>query len=134
MDLQSDNPVRDDEPRRVILHVNFNDPDSLNYVLNNAENIDSYYSDAGKTVEIRIIAHGPGLHMLRDDTSPVKQRLQSMAADLESLSFYACANTRARMAKAEGKEPEIVSEAAMVPSGIVEIMELQRAGWLYLKP
>ncbi|MDH3579575.1 MAG: DsrE family protein [Hyphomicrobiales bacterium] len=134
MDLQSDNPVRDDEPRRVILHVNFNDPDSLNYVLNNAENIDSYYSDAGKAVEIRIVAHGPGLHMLRDDTSPVKQRLQSMAADLESLSFYACANTRARMAKAEGKEPEIVSEAAMVPSGIVEIMELQRAGWLYLKP
>lgn len=134
MDLQSDNPVRDDEPRRVILHVNFNDPDSLNYVLNNAENIDSYYADAGKTVEIRIVAHGPGLHMLRDDTSPVKQRLQSMAADLESLSFYACANTRARMAKAEGKDPEIVSEAVMVPSGIVEIMELQRAGWLYLKP
>lgn len=134
MELQSDNPVRDDEPRRVILHVNFNDPDSLNYVLNNAENIDSYYSSAGKKVEIRIIAHGLGLHMLRVDTSPVKERLQAMAAKYENLSFYACTNTQERMAKAEGKMPEIMSEATMVYAGLVEIMELQRAGWLYLKP
>ena len=134
MDLQSDNPVRDEEPRRVILHVNFNDPDSLNYVLNNAENIDSYYATAGNQVEIRVIAHGPGLHMLRVDTSPVRERLQAMAAKYDNLSFYGCTNTQERMAKAEGKTPEIMSEATMVYAGLVEIMELQRAGWLYLKP
>ena len=134
MEVQSDDPVRDEEPRRVVLHVNFNDPDALNYILNNAENIDNYYASARKKVEIRVVAHGPGLHMLRVDTSPVKERLQAMAAAQAGLSFYACANTRDRMAKAEGKIPEILGEATIVPSGIVEIMELQRAGWLYLKP
>ena len=134
MNVQSDDPVRDDEPRRVILHVNFDDPAALNFVLNNVENIDTYYRTAGNHIEIRVIAHGPGLHMLREDTSPVKDRLQKMAADLSSLSFYACTNTRDRMAKAEGKVPEIIPEATMVPAGIVEIVELQRAGWNYLKP
>lgn len=134
MAVQSDDPVRDDEPRRVVLHVNFNDPEALNFVLNNAENIGAYYESAGNHIEIRVIAHGPGLHMLRADTSPVKERLQAMVGAQAGLSFYACANTRERMAKAEGKIPDLVSKATLVPSGIVEIMELQRAGWLYLKP
>jgi len=134
MALASDSPVRDDEDRKVALHVNFNDPERLNYVLNNAENIYNYYSGMGKKVEIRVIGHGPGLHMFRVDTSPVKERVAQMARDQEGLSFYACTNTQERMAKAEGKTPVIVDEAAMVPSGIVELIELQRAGWNYLKP
>ena len=134
MIVQSANPVRNSEPRRVVLHVNFSEPQALNFVLNNAENINAYYASSGINVEIRIVAHGPGLHMLRVDTSPVKKRLQAMNAAQSNLSFYACENTRDRMAKAEGKTPEILSEATIVPSGIVEIVELQRAGWQYLKP
>ncbi|GAB4235704.1 MAG: hypothetical protein Kow0032_20380 [Methyloligellaceae bacterium] len=134
MSVQSDNPVRNDEARRVILHVNFNDAQALDYVLNNAENLAVYYRDVNVPVEIRVVAHGPGLHMLRADTSPVKERLQAMAAALQSLTFYACTNTRERMAKAEGKMPELLPEATLVPSGLVEIIELQRAGWIYLKP
>jgi uncharacterized protein len=72
--------------------------------------------------------------MLREDTSPVKDRIIAMDTDLGGLSFYACTNTRERMAKAEGQVPDIMSQATMVPSGIVEILELQRAGWKYLKP
>jgi intracellular sulfur oxidation DsrE/DsrF family protein len=134
MQAQSGNPVRSAEPRRVVLHVNFDDPAALNYVLNNAENIGNYYAKSGNKVEIRVIAHGPGLHMLRIDTSPVLERIRALARDHAGLSFFACGNTRERMAKAEGKAPELVSEAILVPSGIVEIMELQRAGWQYLKP
>ena len=89
---------------------------------------------SGQKIKIRVIAHGPGLHMLRADTSPVKERLQALAAARDGISFYACGNTRDRMAKAEGKTPNILEEATVVPSGIVEIIELQRAGWLYLKP
>jgi intracellular sulfur oxidation DsrE/DsrF family protein len=134
MQIQSGNPVRNAEPRRIVLHVNFDDPAALNYVLNNVENIHDYYSDTGNKIEVRVIAHGPGLHMLRADTSPVLERIKALAEDRTGLSFYACANTRERMANAEGKHPEIVNEATMIPSGIVEIVELQRAGWQYLKP
>lgn len=132
--LASENPVRDDEDRKIALHVNFNDPASLNFVLNNAENIYQHYQGRGKSVEIRIIVHGPGLHMLREDTSPVKDRINGLAESQEGLSFYACSNTKARMEKAEGKTLEIMSVAAMTPSGLVELIELSRAGWTYIKP
>ena len=134
MPAESGEEAHNAATRRVVLHVNFDDPAALNYVLNNAENIDDYYARTGGGVEIRVIAHGPGLHMLRIDTSPVLDRIKAMARNLTGLSFFACANTRERMAKAEGKVPEITSEATIVPSGIVEIIELQRAGWQYLKP
>jgi len=118
----------------VVLHVNFEDAAALNYVLNNVENINNRYTEIGTSVEIRVVTHGPGLHMLRTDTSPVLERIKSLAGNMPGLTFYACANTRERMTKAEGKAPEIVSEATMVASGIVEILELQRTGWQYLKP
>ncbi len=53
---------------------------------------------------------------------------------MDNLSFYACTNTQERMAKAEGKKPELIPEAVMVLAGIPEIIELQRAGWTYIKP
>ncbi len=132
--LATENPVRDDEDRKVVLHVNFNDAERLNFVLINADIIAEYYSGKGNKVEIRVITHGLGLHMLRQDTSPVKERLQAMAASMDNLSFYACTNTQERMAKAEGKKPELIPEAVMVLAGIPEIIELQRAGWTYIKP
>ncbi len=132
--LAIDNPVRDDEDRKVVLHVNFNEAKRLNFVLNNVENIAEYYEAKGNKVEIRVVTHGLGLHPLREDTSPVKERLQKMAAAMDNLSFYACTNTQERMTKAEGKKPELIPEAVMVLAGIPEIIELQRAGWTYIKP
>ncbi len=133
MTLATENPVRDDEDRRIAMHVNFADPQSLTFVLNNVENIHEYYSARGKKVELRVITHGPGLHLLREDTSPVKERLIGLANSLEGLSFYACTNTQERMAKAEGKKIEIIKEATMVMAGLAELVELQRAGWNYLR-
>ena len=132
--MASDNPQSGGEGRQVALHVNFNDPERLNYVLNNVENIFEYYGEKGMKVEIRVIAHGPGLHMFRDDTSPVKERVSSLAASQEGLSFCACSNTKERMEKAEGKTITIMDEATMIPAGIAELMELQLQGWNYIKP
>ena len=134
MMLDSDNPVNNEQDRKVVLHVNFNQEPALNFVLNNIENIYNYYANKTTSIEIRVVVHGPGLHMLREDTSPVKDRIIAMDTDIDGLSFYACTNTRERMATAEGKVPNIMMQATMVSSGIVEIIELQRGGWTYLKP
>lgn len=132
--LATENPVRDEEKRQVVVHVNFQDEAGYTFVLNNCENIAEYYAEKGNDVEIRVVTHGLGLHLLRQDTSPVKERLQKMAADMDNLTFYACTNTQERMAKAEGKTPELISDAIMVAAGIPEIIELERAGWTYIKP
>ena len=122
------------EKHRVILQVNDNDPARMNLVLNNAANLNAYYHDKGEPIEIEIVTYGPGLMMLRDDKSPVKERVLSFAQNFDNVTFAACANTRAKMAKKEGMEIPLVANAKVVPSGVVHAIERQEQGWSYIKP
>jgi uncharacterized protein len=119
---------------RLILQVDTNDAATMNLALNNAANVDQYYSDRGEPVEIEIITFGPGLHMLRDDTSPVKDRIKSLVENRPSVSFKACGNTQENMSKVEHRKIPLVAQATVVPSGVVRVMELQEQGWSYVRP
>ena len=119
---------------RVAIHVDENDPRLMNLALNNAANVTKYYESIGQEVEIRIVTYGPGLHMLREDTSPVSERVAAMSLELPNLSFAACGNTHNAMSQREGAEVELLSEAEMVQSGVVELIELQKQGWAYVRP
>jgi uncharacterized protein len=121
-------------PHHLILQVNSNEPAMMNLALNNATNVAQYYKDLGQKVKIDIITFGPGLHMLRDDTSPVKARIKAIAESTPSISFAACNNTRENMSRAESKEIPLIAEAKVVKSGVVRVMELQEQGWTYVKP
>jgi intracellular sulfur oxidation DsrE/DsrF family protein len=122
------------KPHRLILQVNSNEPAMMNLALNNASNVAQYYQDLGEKVNIDIVTFGPGLHMLRDDTSPVKARIKALSESQPSISFEACSNTRENMGRTEGKEIPLISEAKVVKSGVVRVMELQEKGWTYVKP
>jgi intracellular sulfur oxidation DsrE/DsrF family protein len=126
--------VVDKKPHRLILQVNSNEPAMMNLALNNATNVVQYYKDLGENVAIDIVTFGPGLHMLRDDTSPVKARIKAISESNPSISFKACGNTRENMSRAESKEIPLISEAKIVKSGVVRVMELQEQGWTYVKP
>jgi intracellular sulfur oxidation DsrE/DsrF family protein len=134
--LASVSHAADPKPHRVAIQVDQNDVQLMNLALNNASNVIEYYRDKHEDVEIDIVTYGPGLHMLRDDTSPVKDRLKRLKelAFPGKLQFSACNNTRQNMEKAEGKPVPIVSDATIVPSGVVRLMELQEQGWSYVRP
>ena len=119
---------------RLVLQVNTDEPAMMNLALNNAANVEQYYRDLGEKVEIEIVAFGPGLHMLRDDTSPVKARIKALADKSPSISFKACGNTQENMSKAENKKIALVAQASVVKSGVVRVMELQEQGWAYVRP
>ncbi|WP_024512066.1 hypothetical protein [Bradyrhizobium sp. ARR65] len=119
---------------RLILQVNTNDPAAMNLALNNATNVTQHYREFGEKVKIEVIAFGPGLHMLRDDTSPVKARIETMALSTPEVSFKACGNTQENMHKAENKDIPIIPQAQVVKSGVVRVMELEEQGWTYVKP
>jgi uncharacterized protein len=119
---------------RLILQVNTNDPAAMNLTLNNATNVTQHYKELGEKVKIEVVTFGPGLHMLRDDTSPVKARIEQMALSTPEVSFKACGNTQEKMHQAEHKDIPIVSQAQVVKSGVVRVMELQETGWTYVKP
>ncbi len=126
----------DPKEHRVSIQVDQNDPEVMNLVLNNATNIMEQYKSKGETVQIEIVAYGPGLHMLRADTSPVKDRIKQVidVTFPSSIKFSACNNTKEGMEKREGKSISIVSQAELVPSGAVRLIELQEQGWQYLRP
>jgi intracellular sulfur oxidation DsrE/DsrF family protein len=119
---------------RVAIHVDENNPAVMNLALNNSMNIHEYYQERGEPVEIEIVANSQGLHMFRDDTSPVKDKLAELRAKIATTTFSACGNTQRNMEKTEGKPVPIVALARVVPSGVVRLIELEEDGFSYIKP
>lgn len=119
---------------KVAIHVDENDPQRMNMALNNVANVKKYYDSIGEQVEIELVAYGPGLHMFREDTSPVKDRIAVMSLEIENLTFSACGNTHSAMTKKAGKEVTLIDEANMVPSGVVQLVTLQEQGFAYIRP
>jgi intracellular sulfur oxidation DsrE/DsrF family protein len=122
------------QAHRLILQVNTDDPAAMNLALNNATNVTQHFRELGEKVKIEVVTFGPGLHMLRADTSPVKSRIEEMALSTPEVSFKACGNTQEKMHKAENKDIPIIPQANVVESGVVRVIELQEAGWNYVKP
>ncbi len=134
--MASTGAAADKKEHRVSIQVDQNDPAVMNLALNNANNIMEQYKSQGETVQIEIVTYGPGLNMLRADTSPVQDRIKQTidASFPSSVKFMACNNTKQGMEKREGKAISLVSQAELVPSGAVRLIELQEKGWTYLRP
>jgi intracellular sulfur oxidation DsrE/DsrF family protein len=131
---QAAKQLNQSKPHNLVLQVNVNDPAMMNLALNNATNVAQYYKDLGEKVTIEVVTFGPGLHMLRDDTSPVKARIKSIKEANPTISFKACGNTQENMHKVENKEIPLIPEATVVKSGVVRVMQLQELGWTYVRP
>ena len=121
---------------RLVIQVDQNDPAVMNLALNNATNVIDYYRAKGEDVNVDVVTYGPGLHMLRADTSPVQDRIKNLKdyAFPSKIQFSACGNTKEGMEKKEGHPITVLSEAVVVPSGVVRLMELQEQGWSYVRP
>ena len=117
----------------VAFHVNENDPQVMNIALNNVANLRQYYIEQGDVLIAEVVTYGPGLQMLTA-SSPVKDRIATMALEDEHLRFSACNNTIQGIKKKTGKDVVLLSEAKVVPSGVVRLTELQEEGYAYVKP
>ena len=122
------------EPVKIALQISDNNAEKMNSTLNVAANLSRYYSEKGEEVQIEIVAFIAGLHMLREDTSPVKARLKSFKQSLPNVVFRACKNTLDGMAKKEGKVPPLVDNAHLVPAGVVKLVELSKEGYTIIRP
>lgn len=93
--------------------------------LNNMRNLIS--GMAPETVEIEVVAYGPGIAFLRKGSAE--------AAEIEKLEsphvrFVACANA---MRKQQLEKTDLVAGSEVVPAGIVEVVKKQQQGWTYIK-
>jgi intracellular sulfur oxidation DsrE/DsrF family protein len=120
----------------IAIQVDQNDPQVMNLALNNANAVIEYYRTRNEEVDLDIVAYGPGLHMLRADTSPVQDRINRLKDMVfpGKIQFSACNNTKQGMEKAEGHAISVLPEASIVPSGVAHLMELEEQGWSYVRP
>jgi len=118
---------------RVVIQVTQNDPAVITMALNNAENLMEYFQRKGEKLEIEVVAYGAGLSMMRDDTSPVKDRLAGLAGK-QGITFSGCGNTLAKQSLIEKKEISLVPQARLVSAGIARVVELEEQGWTYVRP
>jgi len=102
--------------------------------LNVAGNFARMQSEKGNMFEIEIVAFNAGLHMLREDTSPVLDRVKNFSASIPDLRFSACQNTINGMTKKEGKAPDLVEAAVVVPGGVGRLMKLDDTGYFVIRP
>ena len=126
----------DAKSHRVAIQVDQSDPAVINLALNNVTNVIEYYRAKGQSVDVDLVAYGPGLNMLRADKSTVQDRVKQLKALAfpGKIQFSACNNTKVNMEKAEGHAITLVPEATIVEAGVVQLMELQEQGWSYVKP
>jgi uncharacterized protein len=110
---------------RALFQVTDNDPARWNMILNNMQNLREDVGSEG--AEIELVAYGPGLLMLKADSS-VRQRI---AEALKSgVKVNACQHTMTGMKLAP---VDMLPDIGYVPSGVVEVMRKQQQGWAYIR-
>jgi intracellular sulfur oxidation DsrE/DsrF family protein len=119
---------------RLALQISDNSAEKMNAVLNVAANVSRHYSGKGEEIEIEIIAFNAGLHMLRSDTSPVKERMASYRKSMPNVAFKACGNTMAAMERNEGHKIPLLPDIPVVEAGVTRLMELSEKGWTIVRP
>lgn len=125
-------PARDGEAR-IVLHLSRGDTDRMREVLDEAENLLTHYADIKQPARIELIANGPGLNLLRAETSPFATRIRDMQQRYENLTFAACQNTIDRIYRDTGVHAHLLPEAVVIDSGVAEIILLQQQGWAYIQ-
>jgi intracellular sulfur oxidation DsrE/DsrF family protein len=111
---------------KVVIQVSDADPGKWNLALNNARNLQADLGAAN--VDIEIVAYGPGIGMLKID-STVGGRVDEATA--AGVKVVACEITMKgqKLARAD-----MLNGIGYVPAGVVELMSRQQQGWAYIRP
>ena len=121
------------EVHKLVIQVSSANPAAIQLALNNAQNVFNYYEDHDGKVKVEIVAFGPGLSMLRESTSHVKDQIKDISEDtLGAVRFSACDNTIKAVEAKIGHKVHLVPQAKIVPGGVVRIMKLEKEGYAYI--
>jgi intracellular sulfur oxidation DsrE/DsrF family protein len=110
---------------RAIFAVSDNDPAKWNLTLGNINNaIDGL--GAGNA-DIELVVYGPGINMLKKD-SPVAEKIAAALA--RGVHIAACQNS---MRGAKLELTDLAPGVGPVPSGVVELIHREHAGYAYVR-
>ncbi|MDA8120521.1 MAG: DsrE family protein [Gammaproteobacteria bacterium] len=113
----------------LVVQVDQGNPHRWSLALSNVANVLNYFGS--DKIQIVVVAYGPGLKMLFAN-SPLKLRVQSLNA--QGVEFDACHMTMLGIKAKTGHLPKLLPQAAVVPGGVIRIMQLEQHGFDLLKP
>lgn len=113
---------------RVLFHINSNDKNRIETVLNKAKLFLATNSDA----QIEIVVNSTGLSMLRDG-SPFTKAVKSMSSQYKNVKFLACGVAKQNATLKEGKKIKLLDDAREIPAALDQILSRIESGWLYVK-
>ncbi len=111
---------------RVVFQVSDNDPARWALTLNNVRNVQLDLADDG--VKVEIVAYGPGIGMLKGDSSMARRIADALK---DGVTVVACENT---MKAQKLVYADMLPNIGYVPSGVVELMRKQQQGYAYIRP
>jgi len=117
-----------DNPRKFVFPITKWDRDEVNHILGSANNVIKFYGV--DNTEVVIVAYSKGIKtLLKSHDAKIKKRVQSlMTYDVE---FIACQNT---MTTLKIDKKELLEGVEVVTAGIVELIERQLRGYIYIRP
>jgi len=117
-----------ENPRKFVFPITKWDRDEINHVLSSANNVIKFYG-VDKS-EVVIVVYSQGIRaLLKRGNSTIKKRIKSlMTYDVE---FVACHNT---MKTLEIDKKDLIDGVEVVTAGIVELIERQLRGYVYIRP
>jgi intracellular sulfur oxidation DsrE/DsrF family protein len=118
---------------RLVLPINTDDPTTMRALISTSLNLPKYYQERSEAFTIEVVAYNAGVHMLRADTSPVKDMLRVLRTVNPNIRFVVCESTKLGMERQEGRLITLIDDVDLVPSGPGRIIELQEAGWSYIR-
>ena len=118
-------PAASPAKNRAVFQVTDNDPARWNMILNNMTNLREGVGSEG--VEIELVAYGPGIAMLKADSS-VKARVADALKN--GAIVNGCQNTMSNMKLVP---TDMLPDITYVPAGVVEVMKKQQQGWAYIR-
>ncbi|MGE3829927.1 MAG: hypothetical protein AB7F76_02935 [Parvibaculaceae bacterium] len=121
-------------PHQVVFQINTDDIVPMKHAVSNTINLVRNFRDKHEPVHIEIVAYGAGIAMFRDDQSPVQGVLEYIHKNFPEIAFTVCGSSKAIIEQREGHPMPLIEGTRVVPFGIVRIVELQEAGWSYIRP
>ncbi|MEP7330372.1 MAG: DsrE family protein, partial [Betaproteobacteria bacterium] len=115
-------PVRS----KLVMQVSDADPGKWNLALNNAKNVQADLGAAN--VDIEIVAYGPGIGMLKAESTVGNRVGEAMATGIK---VVACENT---LHSLKLTHADMLPKIDYVSAGVVELMQKQQQGWSYIRP
>jgi len=117
-----------DHPRKFVFPITTWNRDEINHILGSANNVIKFYGV--DNTEVVIVAYSQGIKsLLNHRDNKIRKRVESlMTYDVE---FIACHNT---METLKIDKKELIDGVEVVTAGIVELIERQLRGYIYIRP